>query len=190
MNEALPAYAQATKKSWSRRSKIIGVVSIIVLAIGSYFLLPAVLVVFVAQPLKVEGAAMTPTLNNGDRIFVSKQHGSLRRGDIVVFWYPGDTNKTFIKRIIGLPGERLDLDEKGAITVNGQALVESYLDPKRNEAAKLRWNTVRAEWKELKGDSYFLMGDNRDASNDSRSWGPVSRELIYGKYAYRYWSSE
>jgi len=123
MNEALPAYAQATKKSWSRRSKIIGVVSIIVLAIGSYFLLPAVLVVFVAQPLKVEGAAMTPTLNNGDRIFVSKQLSSLRRGDIVVFWYPGDTSKTFIKRIIGLPGERLDLDEKGAITVNGQALL-------------------------------------------------------------------
>jgi len=66
---------------------------------------------------------MTPTLNNGDRIFVSKQLSSLRRGDIVVFWYPGDTSKTFIKRIIGLPGERLDLDEKGAITVNGQALL-------------------------------------------------------------------
>jgi signal peptidase I len=190
MNEPLPADAQPKRKSWSRRSKIPLAISVGVLAVALYFLLPAAFVIFVAQPVKVEGTAMVPTLNNGDRIMVSKQPGTLRRGDIVVFWYPHDTSKSFIKRIIGLPGDKLAIDENGAITVNGEALDEKYLDPTRNQAAKLRWSTVRPEWKELRSDSYFLMGDNRDASNDSRSWGPVSRDLIYGKYAFRYWSSQ
>ena len=182
-------YKPPSTASRPNRKKVVLIVTIVIGACALYLLLPALTVVFVAQPVRVEGTAMTPTLNNGDKILVSKQLGTLERGDIVVFLFPQDTSKSFIKRIIGLPGDRIDVDVEGNVTINSRNLKEDYIDPAHNNMARSRWNNVRSEWKEINPGFYFVMGDNRDASNDSRSWGPVPLKLIYGKYVFRYWSS-
>jgi signal peptidase I len=190
MREELnPLYEPPQSVSRSNRKKITLIVLVLIAGIGLYYVLPLLLVVFVAQPIRVAGAAMVPTLNDGDRVFISKRVGTLQRGDIVVFNYPEDPSKSFIERVIGLPGDRLDVDLDGNITVNAQVLKEEYLNPSRNRAARSRWRNTMQEWKEIKPDHYFVMGDNRDVSNDSRSWGQVPRDLIYGKYLFRYWAS-
>jgi len=148
------------------------------------------IVVFVVQPVKVEGTSMQPRLENEERIFVNKfkyNFEPIQRGDIIVFWFPDDPSKSFIKRIIGLPGETIDMDALGHITINGVPLDESYLAPERNQMARARWATVEQRWKAIKQHYYFVMGDNRDMSNDSRSWGWVPEKYIYGKAMFRYW---
>jgi signal peptidase I len=148
------------------------------------------IVVFVAQPVKVEGTSMQPRLENDERIFVNKFKYSfeeIERGEIVVFWYPEDPTKSFIKRVIGLPGELIDMDALGRITINGHFIEEPYLAPERNQGARAKWNQVRNDFKYVKPHYYFVMGDNRDASNDSRSWGLVPEKYIYGKAMFRYW---
>ena len=148
------------------------------------------IVVFVVQPVKVEGTSMQPRLENDERIFVNKfkyNFEPIERGEIVVFWFPDDPTKSFIKRVIGLPGETIDMDPKGHITINGMPIDESYLAPERNQNAREKWNQVRNDWKYVKAHYYFVMGDNRDASNDSRSWGLVPEKYIYGKAMFRYW---
>jgi signal peptidase I len=149
------------------------------------------IVVFVVQPVKVEGTSMEPRLHDNERIFVNKFDylvGTPQRGDIIVFWYPKDPSKSFIKRIIGLPGEQIDMDAQGRITINGQVLDEPYLSPKRNRRPRERWSQVKLNgWNTIEPHYYFVMGDNRDASNDSRSWGLVPEKYIYGKAMFRYW---
>jgi signal peptidase I len=148
------------------------------------------IVVFVAQPVKVEGTSMQPRLENDERIFVNKfkyTFDEIERGEIVVFWYPEDPTKSFIKRVIGLPGELIDMDALGRITINGHFIEEPYLAPERNQGARAKWNQVRNDFKYVKPHYYFVMGDNRDASNDSRSWGLVPEKYIYGKAMFRYW---
>jgi len=151
------------------------------------------IVVFVVQPVKVEGTSMQPRLENDERIFVNKfeyNFTSIKRGDIVVFWYPDDPTKSFIKRVIGLPDDSIDMDPTGHIIINGQPMDESYLAPERNQAARLRWNQSQytsGQKVRVKAHYYFVMGDNRDQSNDSRSWGPVPEKYIYGKAMFRYW---
>lgn len=148
------------------------------------------IVVFVVQPVKVEGTSMQPRLENDERIFVNKfdyNFWSIERGDIIVFWYPEDPTKSFIKRVIGLPGESIDMDAMGHVTINGQVIPEAYLAPQRNQMARAKWNQVRGDFKYVKPHYYFVMGDNRDASNDSRSWGLVPEKYIYGKAMFRYW---
>src|SRR5262245_4983944 len=116
------------------------------------------IVVFVVQPVKVEGTSMQPRLENDERIFVNKfefYFTPIERGDIVVFWYPEDPTKSFIKRVIGLPGESIDMDSLGHITINGKSLDEFYLAPERNQAARARWNQVRADFKYVKPHYYF-----------------------------------
>ncbi|HEY9231179.1 MAG TPA: signal peptidase I, partial [Blastocatellia bacterium] len=137
-----------------------------------------------------EGTSMQPRLENEERIFVNKfkyNFEPIQRGDIIVFWFPDDPSKSFIKRIIGLPGERIDIDTLGRVTINGVPLDESYLAPERNQSARNRWASVREDWKNIKQHYYFVMGDNRDMSNDSRSWGLVPEKYIYGKAMFRYW---
>lgn len=149
------------------------------------------IVVFVVQPVKVEGTSMEPRLHDNERIFVNKFDyliGTPQRGDIIVFWYPKDPSKSFIKRIIGLPGERIDMDSQGRILINGQVLDEPYLSSKRNRKPRERWSQVQQMgWNTIEPHYYFVMGDNRDASNDSRSWGLVPEKYIYGKAMFRYW---
>src|ERR1051325_968839 len=97
----------------------------------------ALMVVFVVQPVKVEGTSMLTRLHDGDRIFVNKliYYGvpKLQRGDIVVFWYPNDPSKNYIKRIVGLPGETVEVRE-GRVIINNVELDEPYLDPHLNVA--------------------------------------------------------
>jgi signal peptidase I len=158
-----------------------------------FILMGAVLiVVFVVQPVKVEGTSMLPRLHDGERIFVNKLiyyhwprlegYGwpRLERGDIVVFWYPNDPEKSYVKRIIGLPGETVE-GREGHIYVNGDELNEPYLDPQRNLSRRSQTPVHISE------HHYFVMGDNRDNSSDSRSWGLVPEKYIYGKALFRYW---
>ncbi|HEV2708467.1 MAG TPA: signal peptidase I [Pyrinomonadaceae bacterium] len=147
-------------------------------------MIAALVVVFVVQPVKVEGTSMLPRLHDGERIFVNKliYYGlpKLDRGDIVVFWFPNDPEKSYIKRVIGLPGETVEMRE-GRILINKRELEEPYLDPQRNVTqGNLSATYVKAHY-------YFVMGDNRDNSSDSREWGLVPEKYIYGKALFRYW---
>jgi signal peptidase I len=145
----------------------------------------ALLVVFVVQPVKVEGTSMLPRLHDGERIFVNKliYYGlpDIERGDIVVFWFPNDPTKSYIKRVIGLPGETVQV-RGGRIFVNGKELQEPYLEHSLNVAAADEPPTY------VKPHYYFVMGDNRDNSQDSRYWGFVKRDKIKGKAFLIYWS--
>jgi signal peptidase I len=144
----------------------------------------ALAVVFVVQPVKVEGTSMLPRLHDGERIFVNKliYYGlpKLTRGDIIVFWYPNDPSKSYIKRIIGLPGETVEVRE-GRILINNVELQEPYLDPQLNLSHSSQAPV------QVKEHYYFVMGDNRDHSSDSRFWGLVPEKYIYGKALLRYW---
>ena len=179
-----PEYDVARVKPKSR-------IKLVVLLIVGLVLVPPILyaafMIFVAQPVKVAGAAMSPTLNDGDRVFIWKSFSSPKRGDIVVFLYPEDQSKSFIMRIVGLPGETIDMNLEGWITINGQPIEEPYVAAEVNRAAQMRWKQWSAKVKHIGPDSYFVMGDNRDASNDSRFWGTVPKSLVYGKFMSRYW---
>jgi signal peptidase I len=151
-------------------------------------MLASLMVVFVAQPVKVEGTSMLPRLHDGERIFVNKlvyydEYGwapKIDRGDIVVFWYPNDPSKSYIKRVIGLPGDRVEIHD-GVVRINGLDLQETYLDPRLNASHP----TLPVVY--VRPNYYFVMGDNRDNSSDSRSWGLVPKKYIYGKALFRYW---
>ncbi len=140
--------------------------------------------VFAIQPVKVEGTSMLPRLHDGERIFVNKliYYGlpKLERGDIVVFWYPNDPSKSYVKRLIGLPGETVEIRE-GHIFINGKEMQEPYLDARLNSSHRSN-APIR-----VKDHYYFVMGDNRDNSSDSRYWGLVPEKYIYGKALLRYW---
>jgi signal peptidase I len=145
----------------------------------------AVLVIlFVYQPVKVEGTSMMPALKDQDRIFINKfiysfGLGDIGRGDTVVFWYPGDPSKSYIKRVIGLPGDSIKI-AGGIVSVNGRELREDYV-PQAYRDTQSYPETVLAK------DHYYVLGDHRSSSNDSRSWGGVHRRHIYGKAVFVYW---
>jgi signal peptidase I len=126
------------------------------------------------QPVKVQGNAMEPELKDGDRLIIDRNVGPLKRGDIVVFYYPADPRKSYIKRIVGLPGEAIAIHD-GEVLVNGASLDEPYVNPSNN-----RVMTAHAEV-HMPPNSYYVIGDNRDNSNDSRMWGPLERKFIYGR---------
>ena len=134
------------------------------------------------QPIEVKGAAMLPALNDGDRIVIERNPQKLERGDIVVFLFPEDETVSYIKRIVGLPNETVEVRE-GIIWVNGKPLDEPYVDAKYNQSARSVSELTLAD------DSYYVAGDNRDNSSDSRIWGPVKRSLIYGKYLKKYYDA-
>src|SRR5215213_6460447 len=131
------------------------------------------------KPVRIEGTAMMPTLHDGDRILMDENIGELKRGDVISFLFPRDTSKWYIKRIIGLPGETVEI-RVGKVYINGQILDEPYLDESYNQTkSSFAPQTAAA-------NNYFVMGDNRDNSSDSRYWGTVPRELIKGKYYMTY----
>ena len=148
----------------------------------------AILVIlFVYQPVKVEGTSMMPALEDQERIFINKfiyrfGIGGIERGDTVVFWYPNDPSKSYIKRVIGLPGDQVEIVE-GIVTVNGQVLREDYVPPEFRDRQTVTRLMVPA-------DHYYVLGDHRSSSNDSRSWGAVHRRHIYGKAVFVYWPLE
>jgi signal peptidase I len=145
-------------------------------------LVSAFIIMFLYQPVRVEGTSMLPMLEDQDRLFVNKlayRVGEIHRSDVVVFLYPHDHTKSYIKRVIALPGDRLRIDQ-GMVYVNGQQVVEDYV-PARYADGRSHPETV------LPPHEYWVMGDHRSISSDSRDFGPVDRDLIYGKAAFVYW---
>jgi signal peptidase I len=147
-------------------------------------LIAVVLIVFIYQPVKVEGTSMMPALTDQERIFINKftyRFGiaNIQRGDMVVFWFPGDITKSYIKRVIGLPGDMVEIDH-GTVVVNGTPLAEDYVPKEYRDRQSLPPERIEA-------DQYFVLGDHRISSSDSRGWGTVPRKNIYGKAVFVYW---
>jgi signal peptidase I len=142
----------------------------------------AFIIVFLYQPVKVEGTSMTPELADQERIFVNKflyRLEPIERGDIVVFHYPRDPSKSFIKRVIGVAGDRIRIDA-GEVRVDGKALEEDYVSPAYADQRSMAEIMVPPH-------CYFVLGDHRAMSNDSRDFGPVDAGYIYGKAVFGYW---
>jgi signal peptidase I len=150
----------------------------LLIAIG----LALIIIVFLYQPVKVEGTSMAPLLSDQERIFINKfvyRFEPIDRGDVVVFWYPLDRSKSFIKRVVGLPGETVEI-RQGLVYVNGNPLPEPYVPPQYEDLSD--FGPVR-----VPRESYFVMGDHRISSNDSRVFGPVASRYIYGRAVFAYW---
>ena len=142
----------------------------------------AFIIIFLYQPVKVEGTSMMPGLEDQERIFVNKfvyRWEPIQRGDIVVFRYPRDTTKSYIKRVIGVAGDRIRI-ENGQVFVNDEALDEDYVPNEYADARSYPEVVVPA-------NSYFVLGDHRTMSNDSRDFGTVNERYIYGKAVFGYW---
>jgi len=144
-----------------------------------------VIIIFLYQPVKVEGTSMAPLLSDQERIFINKfiyRFEPIERGDVVVFWYPLDRSKSFIKRVIGLPGDTVEIRD-GHLYLNGEEMSEPYVPSNYLDSSSYAART-------LGPDEYFVMGDHRDSSNDSRMFGPVPRQYIYGKAVFAYWPAD
>jgi signal peptidase I len=147
-------------------------------------LIAVVSIVFIYQPVKVEGTSMEPSLQNDERIFINKFTyrfglGSIERGDTVVFQAPPAEEKSYIKRVIGVPGDRVRI-QYGQVYVNDKALVEDYIKDDYEDRSNMAEETIPP-------GQYFVLGDHRTSSSDSRTWGFVPRKNIYGKAVFVYW---
>src|SRR5580700_11858770 len=143
------------------------------------------IITFLYQPVRVEGISMLPRLEDSDRLFINKfvyRISSIQRGDVVVFHYPRDPEKSYIKRVIALPGDQIRIDQ-GTVYVNGDRVDEPYVPEEYRDERSM------AEMVVPEG-SYFMMGDHRSISSDSREFGPVERDLIYGKAEFVYWPAK
>ncbi|MBI2677410.1 MAG: signal peptidase I [Candidatus Koribacter versatilis] len=164
-----PRRAWGTLRVWVRDLVISAVVS-------------AFIIMFLYQPVKVEGTSMLPGLEDQERIFINKfvyKFESIERGDIVVFHYPRDPQKSYIKRVIGVAGDHI-LIRKGYVYVNGRLLSEPYVP--------VAYFDPRSYPEEVVPEgAFYVLGDHRTMSNDSRDFGPVDAEFIYGKAVFVYW---
>jgi signal peptidase I len=169
---------ESNRPTYSLRNEIRVWTRDLLIAIG----LALVIIVFLYQPVKVEGTSMAPLLSDQERIFINKfvyRFEPIERGDVVVFWYPLDRSKSFIKRVVGLPGEIVEI-RRGAVYVNEKVVPEPYVPPQYEDLSD--FGPVR-----VPRDSYFVMGDHRISSNDSRVFGPVASRYIYGRAVFAYW---
>lgn len=140
------------------------------------------IIIFLYQPVRVEGTSMLPRLEDSDRLFINKfvyHISSIERGDVVVFHYPRNPEQSYIKRVIGLPGDRLRIDH-GVVWLNGKPQIEPYVPEEYQDTESMAAIIVPA-------GSYFVMGDHRCISWDSRKFGPVESSYIYGKAVFVYW---
>jgi signal peptidase I len=166
-----PPAAEASSgwRSWSRDVLISIAVSLFI-------------ILFLYQPVRVEGTSMLPHLQDQDRLFINKfayRFETIHRGDVIVFLYPEDQTKSYIKRIIALPGDHLRVDH-GTVYVNRIALDEPYVPLRFRDDRSVPDRIIPA-------NEFWVMGDHRNISSDSRDFGPVPRDLIYGKAAFVYW---
>ena len=149
---------------------------LISLAVSAFF------IIFLYQPVKVEGTSMMPTLEDQERVFINKfvyRLEAIHQGDVVVFRYPRDPSKSYIKRVIAVPGDQVRIED-GLVYVNNRRLSEEYV-PQMYEDVRSYSETV------VPPHSYFVLGDHRNLSNDSRDFGPVDESYIYGKAVFGYW---
>ena len=134
------------------------------------------------QNYQVDGPSMTPTLLNSQYILVNKADYYMhppQRGDVIVFRYPRDPSRDFVKRVIGVPGDTVNVAGNGVVVVDGVALNEPYTNNHLNYYGPEHWTLGAGE--------YFVLGDNRGDSSDSRDWGPVPVGDIIGKAEFVYW---
>lgn len=179
-----------------KRSTLLEYVFITVFAVGLALLLQA----FVVKPYRIPSESMVPTLEISDRVLVNRflyHFREPRRGDIVVFRWPVDGQTVFIKRLIGLPGDTISLQD-GHVYVNGEKLDEPYLASEGGQPVPTEpilgvdASTMAPPWAlyepyTVPDGNYFMMGDNRLHSDDSRKWGPVPEENVIGEAFFRYW---
>jgi signal peptidase I len=163
--------ALITTAAWLRDLMLSGLIAVLV-------------ILFLYRPVKVEGTSMMPSLYDQERLFINQFTykfgiGDIHRGDTVVFWYPKDPTKSYIKRVIGIPGDTVSVED-GFVFVNGQRLNESYVPQEYRDFDSHAPVHIGAE-------EYFVMGDHRVSSNDSRNWGVVPRSYIYGKAVFVFW---
>jgi signal peptidase I len=140
------------------------------------------MILFLYQPVRVEGTSMLPRLEDHDRLFINKfvyHFSAIQHGDVVVFRYPRDPEKSYIKRVIAVPGDRLRID-RGDVILNGRRLEEPYVPDEYRDSRSLPEMVIPPGY-------FYMMGDHRSISSDSREFGPVERDLIYGKAAFVYW---
>jgi signal peptidase I len=152
---------------------------VISLAVSAFF------IVFLYQPVKVEGTSMMPTLQDQERVFINKfvyKLEPIEAGDVIVFRYPRDPAKSYIKRVIAVAGDRVRIDA-GVVYINGQRMSENYV-PRMYEDVRSYPETI------VPPHAYFVLGDHRNLSNDSRDFGPVDEDFIYGKAVFGYWPVE
>lgn len=137
---------------------------------------------FLFQPFYIPSGSMEPTLKVGDKIIVNKllyRFSSPKRGDIMVFKYPVNPERDFIKRVIGLPGETIEI-KNSKVYIDGKILEQPFLPP------DLKYNRNLAPTK-IGENQYFMLGDNRNNSEDSRFWGSLPEKNIVGKAMFVYW---
>ncbi|ACV62086.1 signal peptidase I [Desulfofarcimen acetoxidans DSM 771] len=154
----------------------------IIESIAIAVLLAAIIRIFILEPFYIPSGSMIPTLMINDRIIVSKFNYYFtepKRGDVVVFKYPLDQEERFVKRLIGFSGETIEI-KNSKLYINGKETQENYLPPDLHMIGDFGPYQVPA-------DSYFMMGDNRNNSKDSREWGKMPKDLMIGKAIFVYW---
>lgn len=161
--------------------------------------------VFLFQPFFVQGASMVPNFHDGEYLiinelgykqttvgtssahfFTAKPFKSLERGDVIVFRYPKNPEQFFIKRTIGLPGEKIEI-KNGQVRIYNQDFPSGFTLDESEYIPGVKTDAGRELVVQLKDDEYFVMGDNRAASHDSRSWGPLNKDKVTGKVLLRAW---
>jgi len=158
------------------RSAVAEIVVLVLLA----FTLAMTTKTYVVEAYEIKGRSMVPTFDDGQRVVVLKLFSDIQRGDIVIFSSQDDPGKDLIKRVIALPGERIQI-RKGIVRINGKVFKEGYLEDKD-------YGLYDAEIDEEVGlGQLYVLGDNRDDSHDSRRFGSVSEESLKGKVVVRWW---
>jgi signal peptidase I len=174
-SESTPDPLQPTEKGTGWQRVLLEMLETILLSVLLFLGINAI-----SARIRVESISMQPTLYAGDFVIVNKlayQLGQPHRGDIIVFRYPPDPNQVpYIKRVIGLPGDQIHIAD-GKVLINGQVLAEPYLRVTTNRGG---------DWT-VPPDSLFVMGDNRNNSSDSRSWGMVPFRNVIGRALVVYW---
>lgn len=179
-----PDFPVEEETFWSKlKNNFIELIEFIAI-IGAFFV---VIRFFIAEPHKVFGTSMVPNFNNGDYIITNKISLRLsepKRGEVIILQNPRNPDQVFIKRVIALPEEKISISG-GIVFVNNKALAEPYLPT----GLKTQGGAFLSEGEEIvvPRDQYFVMGDNRGGSSDSREWGPIKTELIIGQAWLRYW---
>lgn len=166
-----------TKKN--KLKEFLGYLIVVVIAVAFSLTLRT----FIFEPFIVPTPSMEPTLLVGDKVIVNKlsyRWGKIGRGDLVVFYSPTEPGKELVKRAIGLPGEEITLTTEGQILINGQNMEENYFTPPSNTSYQNQTIILGQE-------EYFVMGDNRQNSLDSRYFGPIPKSIIFGKLVFIYW---
>ncbi len=174
ISEVPPAPAEPGVEKTNWRQFLFDLIETLILAVVLYLGINAI-----SARVRVDGYSMVPTLQDGEYVLVSKlayRLGEPQHGDIIVFKYPGEPQQDLIKRIIGLPGDSVRVTGS-VVYVNGQSLVEPYI------AAS---PVYQGQWKVPEG-YLFVLGDNRNDSSDSHSWGLLPIENVIGKALLIYW---